>query len=207
MSDILVDHQPIDLDFHFQVQNKKVGLGSSKKKKIINIENWTDAFSIYSSVLRKANPNDIGLAEDLTIYMDLIRQIQKDGGDWYNYDVTFRRTKERDDTLPWSQVDQILYSRSLFKKPNSQSATNASFNQPFRRTCYKFNEGRFCAGGCGYPHLCFYCYRPHPKLQCRKQRSNNYTPVSNSDHNKKPTETTANATRPNQANIGKTHNK
>ena len=80
LSDILDDHQPIDLDFHFQVQNKKVGLGSSKKKKIINIENWTDAFSIYSSVLRRANPNDIGLAKDLTIYMDLIRQIQKDGG-------------------------------------------------------------------------------------------------------------------------------
>ena len=51
--------------------------------------------------------------------MDLIRQIQKDGGNWYNYDVTFRRIKERDDTLPWSQVDQILYSRSLFKKTNS----------------------------------------------------------------------------------------
>ena len=32
MSDILVDHQPIDLHFNFQVQNKKVGLGSSKKK-------------------------------------------------------------------------------------------------------------------------------------------------------------------------------
>ena len=38
MSDILVDHQPIDLDFHIQVQNKKVGLDSSKKKKN-NIEN------------------------------------------------------------------------------------------------------------------------------------------------------------------------
>lgn len=35
-------------------------------------------FSIYSYVLR--NANDIGLAKDLTIYMDLIRQIQKDGG-------------------------------------------------------------------------------------------------------------------------------
>lgn len=56
------------------------------------------------------------LPEDLAIYMDLIRSLQKDGGDWYNYDATFRKAKQADISLSWRQVDQVLYSRALIKK-------------------------------------------------------------------------------------------
>ncbi|CAC5391431.1 unnamed protein product [Mytilus coruscus] len=104
MSDILVDHHPAELDFHLAVQNKRVGLTSGKKKKFVSIESWTDAFSIFSSVLRKFNPTHPTLAENLAIYMDLIRQIQKDGGDWYFYDVNFRQSMQNDDTLSWSRT-------------------------------------------------------------------------------------------------------
>lgn len=71
MSDILVNHQPAELNLHLAVKNQQVGLTSSKKRKFVSIETWTDAFCIFASVLRKANPHPT-LAEDLAIYMDLI---------------------------------------------------------------------------------------------------------------------------------------
>lgn len=83
---------PSDLepyDFHLSVKhNGRVGL-SRKKKMYLTIGTWTDAFSIFASVLRQENKGNSDLPEDLAIYMDLIRSLQKDGGDWYNYDVTF----------------------------------------------------------------------------------------------------------------------
>ena len=83
MSDILVDHHPNDIDLHLAVKNQRVGLTSGKKRKFLTIENWTDAFSIFASVIRKNNPLHHTISEDLAIYMDLIRQIHKDGGDWF----------------------------------------------------------------------------------------------------------------------------
>lgn len=118
MADIL--DPPSDLepyDFHLSVKhNGRVGLSSGKKKKYLTIETWTDAFSICAFVLRQGNKGNSDLPEDLAIYMDLIRSLQKDGGDWYNYDATFRKAKQADISLSWRQVDQVLYSRALMKK-------------------------------------------------------------------------------------------
>lgn len=110
MADIL--DPPSDLepyDFHLSVKhNGRVGLSSGKKKKYLTIETWTDAFIIFSFVLRQGNK---GKSD-----MNLIRSLHKDGGDWYNYDATFRKAKQADISLSWRQVDQVLYSRSLMKK-------------------------------------------------------------------------------------------
>ena len=40
---------------------------NKKSKKKLTIESWTDAFSIYSSVLRQASPNPSKLAEELQL--------------------------------------------------------------------------------------------------------------------------------------------
>lgn len=93
------------------------GLGYHRvKKKYFTIETWTNAFNIFAFVLRQGNKGNSALPEDLAIYMDLIRSLQKDGGDWYNYDATFRKAKQADISLSWRQVDQVLYSRTLIKK-------------------------------------------------------------------------------------------
>lgn len=186
MSDILVDHHPADVDLHIAVKNKRVGVTSGKKRKFLNIENWTDAFAIFSSVLRKVNPNHLTLAEDLAIYTDLIRQIHKDGGDWYFYDVNFRQTLQNDDTLSWSYVDQILHTRALNRNITKQNNMQNKIQQapynsnikPFptaasRRTCHKYNEGRPCDGFCGYPHICRLCIKGHPMLQCNRNKTQN----------------------------------
>lgn len=176
MSDILTDHHPAELDLHLAVHNNRVGLTSGKKRKFLTIENWTDAFMIFSSVVRKANPNHPTISEDLAIYMDLIRQINKDGGDWYFYDINFRQSMQNDDTLSWSYVDQVLHTRAL-NRPKQRPIMNSNPNKPFpytasRKTCHKYNKngGRACNGSCGYLHQCFQCNGNHPMSLCPKQK-------------------------------------
>jgi hypothetical protein len=168
LSDILVDHQPAELNLHLAVKNQKIGLASGKKRKFLTVESWTDAFAIFASVIRKANPTHPTIAEDLAIYMDLIRQIQKDGGDWFFYDVQFRQAMQNDDTLSWSMVDQVLYTRALNKAKSPLSPqTSKPFHRPApRKTCHKFNGGRECNGFCGYAHVCYGCRGNHPITQC-----------------------------------------
>ena len=59
MSDSLVDHHPSEVDFHFSIKDKKLGLTSGKKRKFLTIENWTDAFAIYASALRRFEPKHL----------------------------------------------------------------------------------------------------------------------------------------------------
>lgn len=76
MSDVLVDHQPAELDLHLAVKNKKIGPSSGKKRKFLTIETSIDAFLIISSVIRKANPTNSSISEDLAIYM-VLYQLRK----------------------------------------------------------------------------------------------------------------------------------
>ena len=177
MADIL--DPPSDLepfDFHLSVKhNGRVGLTSGKKRKYLTIESWTDAFSIFASVLRQSNKSNSDLPEDLAIYMDLVRSIQKDGGDWYHYDMSFRKSRQADVSISWRQVDQVLYSRALMKKLGGASVASSSFrNQSFRRFCFKFNEGKPCPTNCKYPHICSTCFKSHSKLQCWRSKDDKY---------------------------------
>lgn len=145
------------------------GLGyyRDEKKKYLTIETWTDAFSIFASVLRQGNKGNSDLPEDLAIYMDLIRS----RGDWYNYDVTFQKAKQADISLSWRQMDQVLYSRAIMKKLGGPSITTNSFrSHSFRRFCFKFNEGKPCTTNCKYAHICASCSKPHPKVQCWRSK-------------------------------------
>lgn len=127
-------------------------------------------FYFFSSVIRKANPTNPSISEDLVIYMDLIRQIHKDGGDWFFYDVNFRQAMQNDDTLSWSYVDQILHTRPLNRSKNAVVSTSIkpSQNQAPRKTCHNFNGGRDCNGMCGYLHACYNCKGNHPMSKCYK---------------------------------------
>ncbi|CAC5399892.1 unnamed protein product [Mytilus coruscus] len=188
MSDILVDHHPAELDFHLAVQNKRVGLTSGKKRNLsaLKVGQMHLAFSLPYSGSLTPHPT---LAEDLAIYMDLIRQIQKDGGDWYFYDVNFRQSMQNDDTLSWSYVDQILHTRSLNRfipkvnNPNPMKRTQldgmhvckckALSKQHPRKTCHRYNEGRICEGTCGYSHICSICFKGHSMSQCYRNKTTN----------------------------------
>ena len=83
MSDILDPPTEMDLvDVHLSIKDRgKVELASTKKKTFVTIEEWSDTFCIFSSVLRERSPDNPCLSESLAEYMYLISSIQKDGGD------------------------------------------------------------------------------------------------------------------------------
>ena len=59
-------------DLTFNVRTRAVSTSSTQRKKFMSIEQWTDAFNIFSSVYRIKYPAE---AEGLSSYMSLIRQI------------------------------------------------------------------------------------------------------------------------------------
>ncbi|XP_069138811.1 uncharacterized protein [Argopecten irradians] len=71
------------------------------RKRFLDINKWTDAFSIYASVLRQHHPN---LREPLATYQNVVRGIASNGGHWYFYDTNFRRMRESSPDLAWNQL-------------------------------------------------------------------------------------------------------
>ena len=138
----------------------------------MSIEQWTDAFNIFSSVYRLKYPAE---AEGLSTYMGLIRQIADKNGCWYYYDTNFRRLK-KSMNLAWSDIKHELFIIALTKKqqpfrfgrdhdPNKR-ANNRGNKIRNHRSCDKFNKGSTC-GGCSFPHVCAVCGKPnHPQFKC-----------------------------------------
>ena len=91
----------------FNIKTGKVPPATSKKK-ILTIEQWTDASCIYSSVYRIKYPQE---GEALASYMGLIRRIAAEGGGWYNYDRQFRKLKANSTMgqYKWDQKEDELF--------------------------------------------------------------------------------------------------
>ena len=143
----------------FNIRTGAVSSTSTSKKKFMSIEQWTDAFNIFSSVDRLKYQAE---AEGLSLYMGLIRQITDKNGCWYYYDTNFRRLKKSMD-LAWSDIELELFIITVTKKqqpfcfgrdhdPNKR-ANNRGNKIRNHRSCDKFNKGSTC-GGCSFPHVC-----------------------------------------------------
>ena len=176
MQDVLVDPGESDFSLGMSAAGGLMVV-PNKKKKFLTIEAWTDAFNVFASVARCQKPE---LHEKLAIYMETIRRISRDGGNWYFYDTNFRRTMQQDSSCEFNTILFELHSRALIKKPTSAAPTHAApksvTSQPFRergeikKYCFPFNRGEQCKG-CKFPHLCFICSKPHPKTQCPSNKS------------------------------------
>ena len=157
-----------------------------EKAKWLSIDEWTDAFNIYSAVWIEKFPDQ---AVDLLTYQHLVRKVYNDGGEWRFYDEEFRKSKQ-DDSTSWSQVDHVLFSSALvhgarkqpfrFKSQAQEFRQNQSLRVP-RGSCFKFHKGFFCSG-CRFSHRCFKCDRgDHPASKCRTRQNGNQS-WSNQNH-------------------------
>ena len=79
-------------DLTINVRTGAVSTTTASKKKFMSIEQWTDAFNVFSSVYRIKYPAE---AEGLSTYMGLIGQISDRNGNWYYYDTNFDVSKPR----------------------------------------------------------------------------------------------------------------
>ncbi|XP_056018346.1 uncharacterized protein LOC130054061 [Ostrea edulis] len=168
---------------------------TSKNKSPLSINQWTDAFLIFSTIYIQKNPQEAG---NLLKYCFSVREMSHIYIDsaWRGYDESFRRLRESH-TLPWeNSVPELrLKVASMGFKVSGKPANQTYGKQnPFRpfsgKVCFAFNRGQQCASNpCKYAHLCQECTGKHPKSKCfqrekqhfkggnrQKQSANAYTP-------------------------------
>lgn len=160
----LQEEEPEDISFN--IRTGKVSTVQSKKK-FLNIEQWTDAFSIYASVFRLKFPEE---AEGLASYMGLVRRIAEEKAGWYYYDTNFRKLKKTLN-LKWGEIENELFlvalsRRQPFRVPREGDKRN--YNTRKFSACFKYDKGQNCPG-CNYPHRCGFCGGSHPQFKCFKK--------------------------------------
>lgn len=174
-------------DVTISVQSGQISTTSSAKKKFLTIEQWTDAFGVFSSVYRLKYPSQ---SEQLSTYMGVVRKIANEKGAWHYYDTNFRKIKGVCN-LSWDQIHSELYVTALSRKqlPRFRSGRDLPWKERSRSTvaytCHKYNKGTYCSG-CDYRHVCKYsnCGGKHPGYKCWKNngsRSINAGPAEQAD--------------------------
>lgn len=145
------------------------------KDRIATIENWTDAFIIFSSIYLASH---IDKTYEILHYMWLIREtaIRRGGTAWREYDEQFRMRQAFSPT-PWSVINNDLWwrcSQCQTPETHKQSATPVSVNKPAAvLTCHSFNSGNCKKPSCFYEHICNFCGCPHPAISCPAKRGGN----------------------------------
>lgn len=157
----------------FQVTINENGISSvsvPQSKKFITIEQWTDAFTIFSSVYRQRFPD---VAEQLAQYGNTVRGIAKSRGNWHFYDCQFRQLRQTYQ-FPWGCIHHELYIKALshrqpFRSEGPRALRSGSPRSgPAKNTCNRYNKGQNCSG-CMYAHKCKECFGNHPQFKCNRR--------------------------------------
>lgn len=133
-----------------------------QKKKILDIESWTDAFITYSSIYLAAHPEK---NQDVLKYMNTIRTGAKRHGGmgWKSYDEQFRlRLASNQSYMSFGKIDYelwLLYMNTVEEVSNHRLSSG-------KNKCYDFNY-KFCTRVvCPYLHACLHCGLTHPSRFC-----------------------------------------
>ncbi|XP_033749321.1 uncharacterized protein LOC117334012 [Pecten maximus] len=136
------------------------------KSKVNNIEEWTNAFLIYTSIYLVKWPER---AQELIKYMSTVRFAAKNfnGFGWKNYDVQFRLRQARNPLRTWSSIDHELWQMFVSAAySTARSTSNTSSPAPSSK-CYAFNyEGVCHRTQCSYSHTCIRCSGNHAAVRC-----------------------------------------
>ena len=173
-------------------------------KKITHINQWISAFNTFVAIYVIKFPQE---APKLMKYCEIVRDIAAKLGDWLFYDEQFRLLRQNAPSkYPWDAVHWELWLRVTFRGRQTfsigdrpQSNRSRSNQSPFPKgTCWAFQAGRFCGGGCKFDHKCYKCGAKHPATRCtvdRQQRSSaqspsQISPQSSTTNNPRPSRST-----------------
>lgn len=140
------------------------------KDKVPNIEKWTDAFLIFTSIYLKKYPEK---AQELLQYMNIIREAASRSPylaslAWRAYDEQFR-IRQGSNPQPWGKLNPDLWLRVM---------TSSSFSQPeasraAKANCLDFNNGFCNFNPCRFTHACSHCGGTnHGRATCFRLSSN-----------------------------------
>ncbi|CAC5396073.1 unnamed protein product [Mytilus coruscus] len=146
------------------VENRMLVI-SNKPSKVNTINNWTEAFAIFSKILLQKHAS---LVQDLFTSMSIIRDAISDApfDRVYQYDRQFRLRVSLNHSKSWSEIDGFLWLKFIAK--GSQGTPNQVVYQAnLQKPCYDYNFKGFVRNlKCFYRHNCMKCSLQHPALSC-----------------------------------------
>ena len=128
-------------------------------RKITTIEEWSDAFLIFSSLYLATHP---GETQAVLKYFSTIRLAAKRhlGLGWQSYDTQFRlRLAANPLASSFAIVDPELWLLCM--------GPSTLFSMGGDKKCYNFNWRQCTRAICSYRHSCLNCSGNHPARACR----------------------------------------
>lgn len=164
-----------NVGFQFNNIGTEMCLTPRTKKTIRDFDEWSSAFGIYACVYcRKFS----GAHDALAKYVEKVKEIKLDGGNWLQYDELFRRHREQV-PVPFDYFMPEFYAKAFrpksfrnttFGNPKGQGNQKGSKTFP-KGYCWRFHGGQKCTG-CKFDHQCYICKSgKHPAIKCRTQGS------------------------------------
>lgn len=156
-------------------------------KKISTVEQWSDAFLVYTAIYTQRHPAEI---QDILKYIQIIRNMASASrpGVFLAYDRDFRKLRAHN-SMPWSHLHQELHftvTRHASTLPTastplgrSQLPKKQSFPSGY---CFVFCTYGTCKNpNCRYQHLCPICRGHHAQSKCPRRAAPTFpnTPAPN----------------------------
>jgi hypothetical protein len=152
------------------------------RKSKLHMTQWLSAWNRFSAIYLLQHPS---LAGDIAKHFETVRAIFSKGGDWHQYDESFR-TEIAHGRVCWGQPHLELYLQTMSSKSESynkpQSYQKSAFNNnrgsntgklPFGTrippgACFRHHRGLGCSEGnnCKFQHGCVNCSMSHPLVNC-----------------------------------------
>ena len=144
-------------------------------KQIKTMDQRVSAFSIYMAVYCEKFQN---LFPHLVKYMDIIRNMARQKGNWKQYDIEFRQSKCQL-TVTWGNMHHSLWLQYMVTDKNDSEQNAHSTHHPSNTHnnvqnaqkipygyCIRFHQGFYCQTPCIYNDKCYICNLYHPAVKC-----------------------------------------
>ena len=128
------------------------------KDKVPNIEKWTDAFLVFTSIYLMKYPHK---AQELLQYMNIIQEAASRSPSfaslaWRSYDEQFQ-IHQASSPQPWDKLNPDLWLRVM----TSTSFSGIDTPQVAQANCLDFNNGFCNFRPCRLTHACSHCGGPN----------------------------------------------
>ena len=147
-------------------------------------------------------PANVLLAVKMLKYIEVIRRLAEQGGNWQSYDEVFRSLRFSRGWA-WDFINWELWFRAAQEKATvtvrqtsgSPFQVKGKAKSPSQGNCYPYNRGEMCnKDTCRYWHKCRFCQGPHQFVHCYKAQGTRQRP-----NQQRPNQQHPNTQRPNQS--------
>ena len=148
----------------------RVAPAKAKHNPIASFETWSQAFQMYMSVYL-LSPMYVHDATKMLKYIEVIRGLAEQGGNWRAYDEAFRSLRVSRG-WNWDSVNWELWFKASQPPVVRRQPGAAPFQVKGRSggppgPCFTFNRGEYCPrDACHFAHRCKACGANHPFIRC-----------------------------------------